>query len=40
MTQPILGKKLLEQMRDQFWVKQTSFRTENTYLHWAREFAN
>jgi integron integrase len=38
MTQPAQGKKLLEQMRDQIRVKQYSFRTEKTYLHWAREY--
>jgi hypothetical protein len=32
MTQLTQGKKLLEQMRDQIRVKQTSFRTEKTYL--------
>lgn len=38
MTQPAQGKKLLEQMREQMRVKQYSFRTEKTYLHWAREY--
>ncbi len=38
MTQPTQGKKLLEQMRDQIRVKQYSFRTEKTYLHWVCEY--
>jgi hypothetical protein len=38
MTQPTQGKKLLEQMSDQIRVKQYSFRTEKTYLHWEREY--
>jgi integron integrase len=38
MTQPTQVKKLLEQMRDQIRVKQYSFRTEKTYLHWVREY--
>ncbi len=32
MTKPTRGKKLVEQMRDQFRIKQYSFRTEKTYL--------
>jgi integron integrase len=38
VTQPTQGKKLLEQIRDQIRVKQYSFRTEKTYLHWVREY--
>lgn len=38
MTQPTQGKKLLEQLRDQIRVKQYSFRTEKTYIHWVREY--
>jgi len=38
MAQPTQGKKLLEQMRDPIRVKQYSFRTEKTYLHWVREY--
>jgi len=38
MPPPTQGKKLLEQMRDQIRVKQYSFHTEKTYLHWAREY--
>ncbi len=35
---PPQGKKLLEQYREQIRLKQYSFRTEKTYLHWVREY--
>jgi hypothetical protein len=38
MIRPTQGKKLLEQMHDQIRVKQYSFSTEKTYLHWTRAY--
>jgi integron integrase len=38
MDQSPKPKKLLDQLRDQIRLKQYSFRTEDTYVHWVREY--
>ncbi len=35
---PTQGKKLLDQYRDKIRLKQYSFRTEKTYIHWVRQY--